>query len=280
MASAGSISQSGALVVPGTTNLNAGANPIDFSTNGSANSFTGAVTLTNSGANDVALTNSIALALGNVSVGTGALTLIGAGMTQAVGTSIIQAAGAGNASFTSSNGAITLTNTGNTFTGSVLLSTLGSDNASVTNSGPLTIGTTTVGGNLALTAGGTMNQSGLITIVNGGVYFDLTVPNSDLLFLAFPNNFGPVPISGNPADFGNVRDISIQTTGTTQISAGLSYLSNLRNLTLIIDSGGVSFPGFSLSGNLNITANGSITETGAINASGGHHDLSGDNSSV
>ena len=265
----GSISQTGALVIPGTTNLNAGAHPIDFSTNGSGNSFTGTVTLTNSGANDVSLTNSIALTLGNVSVGTGALTITGAGMTQAVGTSITQAAGAGNANFTSSNGAITLTNTDNTFTGSVLLSTSGSDNASLTNSGPTTLGTTTVGGTMSITSGGTVNQTGLITIVNGGAYFDLTVPDSDLLFLSFPNNFGPVPLQGNPAHFGNVRDIEIQTTGTTQISSGLSYLANLRNLTLIIDSGGVSFPGFSLSGNLNITANGSITETGSINASSG-----------
>jgi hypothetical protein len=264
----GSIAQTGALVVPGTTTLNAGANPITFTDTG--NSFTGAVTLTNRGANEVALTNSMALTLGNVSVGTGALTLNGAGISQALGTTITQASGAGNASFTSSNGAIAITNTDNRFTGSVLLSTLGNDNASLTNSGAITLGTTTVGGYMSITAGGTMSQSGLITIANGGAIFDLTAPNSDLLFLSFPNNFGPVPIQGNPADFGNVRDIAIQTSGTTDISSALSYLPNLRNLTIIFDTASnVSFPGFSLSGNLNVTANGSITETGAINVTGG-----------
>src|SRR6185312_10514065 len=176
----GSISQTGSLVVPGTTTLNAGAHPITFTDTG--NSFTGNVSLTNRGANDVALTNSTgltnsaALILGNVSVGTGALTLTGPGITQAAGSAITQASGAGNASFISSNGAIAITNTGNNFTGPVLLSTLGNDNASLTNSGAVTLGTTTVGGTLSITAGGTINQSGPLTITNGGAYFDLTAP--------------------------------------------------------------------------------------------------------
>ena len=42
---AGAITQSGALTVPGTASFNAGANAIDLATNGGSNSFTGAVTL-------------------------------------------------------------------------------------------------------------------------------------------------------------------------------------------------------------------------------------------
>ncbi len=54
--SGGALSQSGALVVPGASSFSAGGNAIDLTTNGTSNSFTGAITLSNSGANAVTLT--------------------------------------------------------------------------------------------------------------------------------------------------------------------------------------------------------------------------------
>ncbi|MEJ0068456.1 MAG: hypothetical protein WDO24_06735 [Pseudomonadota bacterium] len=57
----GAISQTAALSAGGTSNFNAGANAITLTNAG--NSFTGAVTLSNSGANNVALQTSAALQL-------------------------------------------------------------------------------------------------------------------------------------------------------------------------------------------------------------------------
>ena len=77
------------------------------------------MTLTNSAANNVAVTNSSLLTLGNVSVGSGTLSLKGAGLTQVGGTSILQAASAGAVTLDGGNGTIGLANAGNDFTGAV-----------------------------------------------------------------------------------------------------------------------------------------------------------------
>ncbi len=61
--SGGALSQTGALVVPGASSFSAGTNAINLTTNGASNSFTGAITLSNSGAKAVTLTNDIATSL-------------------------------------------------------------------------------------------------------------------------------------------------------------------------------------------------------------------------
>ena len=53
-------------------------------------------------------------------------------------------------------------------------------------------------------------------------------------------------------------------------SRSLAGLTNLRNLTLTFDSAPIALPTLTLTagGNLNVTAGGSITETGAITVPG------------
>ena len=68
----GAITQTGVLTVAGTSSFTAGANAITLT---QSNAFTGDVSLNNSGANDVALTNGIALSLATSSVGSGTLAL-------------------------------------------------------------------------------------------------------------------------------------------------------------------------------------------------------------
>ncbi len=84
------ISQTGALTVGGTSSFTAGSNAIILT---QANALTGAVSLNNSGNNNVTLTNSILLTMGASNVGNGTLSLTGAGITQ-IG-AIVQAASAG-----------------------------------------------------------------------------------------------------------------------------------------------------------------------------------------
>jgi filamentous hemagglutinin family protein len=65
------------------------------------------------------------------------------------------------ASVSTTDGAITLTNAGNAFD-TATLSTSGTDNASLTDASDLTIAGATIGGNLTLSAGGAISQSGAI----------------------------------------------------------------------------------------------------------------------
>ncbi|NMW25449.1 hypothetical protein HFP05_14115, partial [Rhodanobacter denitrificans] len=141
---AGAISQTGALSVTGTSSLAAGANAITLANAG--NDFTGAVGLSNSGANNVSIRDANGLILGNVNVGTGTLGMQAVGITQAAGATIVQSAAAGAANFNSGSGVLTLANTGNDFTGAV---NLAGGATQVTDTNALTLGTLATG---ALTA--------------------------------------------------------------------------------------------------------------------------------
>ena len=66
--SGGAITQTGTITVSGATTIAAGANAITLAGN---NALTGAVALSNSGAGNVSLNNTLALSLGNVNVGNG-----------------------------------------------------------------------------------------------------------------------------------------------------------------------------------------------------------------
>jgi hypothetical protein len=110
------------VAVGGTAAFNAGANAITLATG--SNDFGGPVSLANSGANNVALTDATALVLGPSNVGSGLLTITAGGpITQ--GGALVQAPGAGAASFVAGANAIFLSNPGNNFTGAVALSNSG-----------------------------------------------------------------------------------------------------------------------------------------------------------
>ena len=268
----GAIAQAGILTVPGTASFNAGANQITL-TNVS-NSFTGAVSLSNSGVNDVALTNSIELILGNVTVGTGALTLNGLGITQSVGTAITQASAAGNASFTGNAGLINLSNAGNSFTGSVLVSNTGANDVQLTNSLPLIMGTSNIGsGNVTLTSGGSITETGPITTETSSnlITFTVTTPLSDILLTQANDLNGYLNIGG---DASNVRDITLFDKGPNGGEVvDFPALTNLRNLTVTVNVD-ASLPQITLhnggslyvdtSGTLTGGIGGSITQTDVI----------------
>ncbi|MGC1388227.1 MAG: filamentous hemagglutinin N-terminal domain-containing protein, partial [Steroidobacteraceae bacterium] len=143
----------------GTVSFNAGAAAITLTQN---NDFTGAVSLSNSGANNVSLTNAAPTVLGTSSVGTGTLTVTSSGPITQTGT-ITQAAAAGIATFNAGANAISLTQN-NDLTGTVVLTNSGANNVALTNAAPTVLGTSSVGtGTLTVTSGGPITQTGVFT---------------------------------------------------------------------------------------------------------------------
>ncbi len=255
----GAITQTGVLTIPGAASFASGANVITLTQN---NAFTGAVSLSNSGANDISVTNSIALNMGASNIGSGTLTLTGLGISQSG--AIIQAAGAGNATINAGAGVINLSNNGNTFTGIVSLNNSGANDVQLTNSTALVLGASTVGsGTLGLTAGGTISETGAITqAANAGtVTLSVTTPLSDILLASQPNDFSGAVVYGGT--LSNIRDLGRRNihinAGIT--STNIDLLTNLRNLTLILDNASVFAPSLTLhdGGNLYVDTSGSLS---------------------
>ncbi|WP_345781180.1 filamentous hemagglutinin N-terminal domain-containing protein, partial [Metallibacterium sp.] len=206
----------------GAATFNAGAGALTLGNAG--NDFTGAVSLNNSGPNDVTLNNgSNALTLGSSSVGSGTLTVSGTGITQAAGTSITQAAGAGAATFNAGAGALTLGNTGNDFQGTVSATGAGVSLADANNLNVLAL-TDNNNGNVNLTAGGTLT----------------------------------LPASGINAGTGN---LTLASDGGALTSSGTLSGSNvsLSGSTGLVLNGNVS-----ATGTLTLTSNATIDQTGGI----------------
>ena len=169
----GAITQSGVLTVSGTSSFSAGANPITLTNAG--NMLTGAVSLNNSGANNVVLTNNTATVLRTSAVGSGTLAVTSNGAITQTG-ALTQAASAGTATFNAGANAITLTQAGNDFTGAVSASNSGANSIQLRDANAIAVGTITAGGGVTINAGtqispgggGNITASGLIILTETG----------------------------------------------------------------------------------------------------------------
>ncbi|WP_080885985.1 hypothetical protein [Nitrospira japonica] len=249
----GGITDTGNLVIPGTTTLTAGVNDITLD---NANNFTGPVSIVSG--NNVTLTDINALTLGastiNGTLGvttTGALTQSGA--LNVAGTTTL-AAGAGND--------ITLTNAGNDFSTVAITS---GHNVALTDSNALVLGASTVSGTLGLTAGGPLSQSGVLN-VTGVTTFTATTTNTDVLLATQANDFGSAIVFGGTQS--NLRDVRLRNVNAGASVPTLAGLTNLRNLTLTFDNAPISLPALTASGNLTLTAGGTIAQSGAVAVGG------------
>jgi len=273
--SGGAITQNGSIDADSTASFTSGANAITLTNAG--NDFSGAVSLSNSGTNDVALTDSNALDLGTVTVGqnltvttggdltdSGAITVAGLGTvvstgqnvtlgdsttanfgsidfaganvsikegsamelaaSEATGTLNLEAAGAitqtgaidadSTANFVAGANAVTLTNTGNDFSGAVSLSNSGTNDVGLRDVNDLELGTITTGQNLAVTASGSISDSGVITVA-GTTTLDNSGGTNAAIVLDSANVFtGAVSFT---TDTGS--DISIVDTTALDIQA-------------------------------------------------------------
>ena len=167
---ANAITQTGPIVQAagaGAASFTTGAGAITLNT--ATNNFTGPVSLTNTGLNNVSITDTNALALGTVNVGSGTLAIQSNGALTQAG-AITQAAGAGAVTVNAGAGAITLNNVANDFVGAVGLTNSGANNVAVTDANAIVLGASSVGsGTFAVTASGanSITQTGAIVQAAG-----------------------------------------------------------------------------------------------------------------
>jgi fibronectin-binding autotransporter adhesin len=259
-----------AITVGGNAIISGGAGVITL--NDAGNDFQGTVALSNSGANNVAVTDTNAIVLGTVAVGTGSLTVnAGGSITQSGVTTITQTAAAGVASFTTGGAVIALTNA-NDFTGAVALANTGANNVAVTDTNAIIMGTTSVGtGSLTVNAGGAITQSGVTTITQaaaagtasfatGGAAITLTNAND------FTGAVGLTNTGANNVAVTDTNAIILGTitvgTGTLIVNAGGAITQNgATTITQTAAAGAASFT----TGNANIALTNGNDFTGAVN---------------
>jgi hypothetical protein len=158
------ITQTGAINAgTGAAVINAGAGALTLENAG--NNFRGATSLTNTGANNIAVRTAGLLSLSGVSMtptAAGALTINSAGVSQTGGTVVT---GTGAVTINAGAGNITLGNRGNDFGGTVTLNNTGAHDAFITDTNALVLGVSSVGRDLVIggNAGG-VTQLGALTV--------------------------------------------------------------------------------------------------------------------
>ncbi|MBL6939642.1 MAG: filamentous hemagglutinin N-terminal domain-containing protein [Alphaproteobacteria bacterium] len=273
----------------------------------SVSTSTGAVTLTNAGntfgtlallthgTDNAMITDLTGVSFSGATVG-GTLKLAAGGavtQTGAVQSSALDVL--------TTTGAITLTNGGNVFSALTLLAH-GSDSATITDSTGVSIAGATVGGTLALAAGGAVTQSGAIQ----AAALNVSTSTGSITLNNAGNAFGTLTLLMHGSDDASLTDstgVSIASavaggkltlvtggavtqTGTIQAAAlnvatstGAITLTNAANAfgtlallthgsdnVTITDSTGVSMAGATVGGTLTLSAGGAVTQTGAIQA--------------
>ncbi|MBI5136683.1 MAG: hypothetical protein HZA24_05010, partial [Nitrospirae bacterium] len=149
VSAAGAVTQTGALLVTGATTIGAGAGGILLTHAG--NRFGGAVTLANSGANNVALGASAPLLLGGLTLGSGSLTLSAPGISQ--NAPLVMAAGAPSVTLSGGSGTVRLDQAGNVLVGRLTASGAG---ATIVTGASLRVATVSTTGAVSLTSGGAL----------------------------------------------------------------------------------------------------------------------------
>ena len=235
-ANGGNIFQGGAITVTnGTTSLSSKTITLD----NTANDFGGAVSATSTGYTTIVDANN--LVMGTVSTGENLSLTAGGSITQ---TGAITVNNDATTSLTATLGNIILGNTGNDFSGAVSATSEGATTINDTNA--LVMGTVYTGGNLSLAAGGSITQTGAITV----------------------NNDATTSLSGNNITLNNTNNdfsgaVSVNSSGNTQLSDSNNLALNTSNIsgTLIALAG----QDINITGNLQIDEGAEIDASGSIN---------------
>ena len=241
----GAVNQTaGALVIGGTTSVTTGGAAITLTQ--AANDFGGAVSLRNTGANAVAITDTDDLILGTVSMTSGVagtLNITSVGLTQAGATTITT--GQGAVTINGGAGVITLTNA-NTFNGVLSLANSGVNNdVSITDINRLRLGVSSIGQDLNIIATNNISVESAITV------------GRDINITAVPIGGGPAInvelgvenftlFSVNNDDFANMTaggDLNITATGFMTVN-GVLLGGNIVGITTLTASGTTSVPPF------------------------------------
>jgi filamentous hemagglutinin family protein len=252
----GLISDSGNVSVTGTTTLAAGA-ANDITLN-NANNFVGAVSITSG--KDVTLNDVNALTLGASTI-SGSLNVTASGLisdngnVSVTGTTTLAAGGAND---------ITLDNANN-FVGAVSVNS--GDDVTLNDVNAIVLGPSTVSGTLNVTAAGDITQNGALNVTSGSSTFTInTVAAGDVLLGSQANHFDGQTVIINSINGGVVRDVSLRNADGTAVFPTLP--AGLRNLTIQFNSAGATLPALNLSGNLDVTAGGLISDSGNLLVNG------------
>jgi hypothetical protein len=235
------ITQSGAITAAGTTSFNAGAGVITLANAG--NNFTGAVSLNNSGANNVAITDVNAIDFGASTLGSGSFTVTAVGITQSG--AITQASSAGTVTINAGTGVITLSNAGNNFTGAVSLNNSGANNVAITDVNGIDFGSSTLGsGSFTVTAVG-ITQSGAIIQASsaGAVTFNA---GAGVITLTQSNDFtGSVTLNSTGATIAitdmNAIDFAASVLGSGTFTVNAVGITQSGAITQASSAGAVTF---------------------------------------
>ena len=262
----GGIAQTGAFTVTngGISNFNAGGHAITLANPG--NNFTGNVFLSNSGANDVTLSNNgNPLLLGNINVGSGALNLSGAGITQASG-SITQAAGGGTATFNAGTNALTLNSGSNSFTGAVDL--IGG-NTQIASGSALNLGAGTINGTLAVSNTGAISQSGALTVTGAATFTQTSTTAGSTQDIVLDNVGNDFKSTVDFASGSGAQIHSLSLTNTDATPGALTLPGSITgDLTLDYTAAVLALPSIQVGGNLSATSANGISQSGALVVTG------------
>ena len=179
----------------------------------------------------------------------------GAGITQTAALGV-----GGNADFTAPGGASIILGEANTFSGTVSFLSPGTLAAvTVRDTTALDLEALTLTGNLSVTSGGNITQSGVLNI-GGTSDFTLNSGTTDIT-LGSGNTFAnTITFTNN----GNIRDLSFRKAAGAAAFPALP--AGLRNLTVVWNTGFV-LPSGSFTGIMSLSAGGAVTQAaGGIQA--------------
>ncbi|RDH83866.1 MAG: hypothetical protein DIZ80_06950 [endosymbiont of Galathealinum brachiosum] len=251
----------------GSVAFNAGVGVIALAEN---NQFAGPVSLNNSGNNNVSITDVDNIVFGNTSVGEGSLTVNAVGISQVSGTSLTQDSDTGLADGTAGDvtlnagaGSIDLSEAANDFSGFVLINNTGLNNVTITDENKITLGSSTVGGDLRVTAigdnlPGNERNLGDFEAGDGDIEQDLTgtgitVAGSSV-FSVSDSRSSILSAAGN-----NFNSIGFELTG------GVGVLDSV----LLVNNSTVDLGDMIIGGHIGVFAGGVITNTsGALQVAG------------
>ena len=224
----GAISQTGDITATGASSFTTGGAAITLGT--ATNDFQGAVSLTNTGANNVSVVDKNALTLGTLSVAGGNLNAtsngaldLGTGtvggnlVANSTGNTVTQTGAltvTGTTGITATGAAITLTQANNDFVGDV--STTGTA-TQITDKTALSLGTNTAS-TFTVIAGGAISQTGDITATGASSF---TTGGAAITLGTATNDFqGAVSLTNTGANNVSVVDKNALTLGTLSVAGG------------------------------------------------------------
>ena len=257
----GAITQTGAIDADGTSSISAGANAITLD---EANDFTGAVSLSNTGAKDVSITDVNALDLGTVGVGQDLTVTTGGTLSDSGVVSV-----PGLATIVSTGQTVTL---GDTTTANFGSLDFAGAAVTITEDSAMAIAGSEATGALSLTANGAITQTGAIDA--GGTSSFTAGANAITLPQATNDFTGAVSLTGGVTSLKDANDltVSLTTSGTAALTAvnSLTVNGTVSGATsdLTTAAAATSFGATTVSRNLSVTASGAVSDTDKLAVAG------------